>query len=218
MKRSKTYQVCDCRHWELSHQGNAGLGLLSITVSTASMEIRFRWRLSRLCSLERRTNAFGSKILHAHPRFGPVHMYKLDISDGFYRVHLATSGVLKLGVCLPPFPGQPPLVAFPLVLPMGWTNSPPIFSAFTETIADLANCQFSANKRAPIHPLEPQAGAADYQVHPARGPDLPPAPVSRSHRGNLSKRPLAYVDVFVDDFLGLVKITRATLLRTSALS
>ena len=65
---------------------------------------------------------------------------------------------------------------------------------------------------------EPQAGAADYQVHPDRGPDLPPAPVSRSHRGNLSKRPLAYVDVFVDDFLGLVKITRATLLRTSAVS
>ena len=52
-----------------------------------------------------------SKILHAHPRFGPVHMYKLDISDGFYRVRLTTSGVLKLGVCLPPFPGQPPLVA-----------------------------------------------------------------------------------------------------------
>ena len=40
-----------------------------------------------------------SKILHAHPRFGPVHMYKLDISGGFYRVHLTTSGVLKkLGV------------------------------------------------------------------------------------------------------------------------
>ena len=129
-----------------------------------------------------------SKILHAHPRFGPVHMYKLDISDGFYRVHLTTSGVLKLGVCLPPFPGQPPLVAFPLVLPMGWTNSPPIFSAFTETIADLANCQSSANKRAPIHPLEPQAGAADYQ-----GPDLPPAPVSRSHPGKHSKRPMVSV-------------------------
>ena len=151
VKRSKTYQVCDCRHWELSHKGNAGLGLLSITASAASMEIRFRWRLSRL---------------HAHPRFGPVHMYKLDISDGFYRVHLTNSGVLKLGVCLPPFPGQPPLVAFPLVLPLGWTNSPPIFSAFTETIADLANCQFSANKRAPIHPLEPQAGAADCSSFP----------------------------------------------------
>ena len=61
MKRSKTYQVCDCRHWELSPEGNAGLGLLSITASTASMEIRFRWRLSMLCSLERRTNASGPR-------------------------------------------------------------------------------------------------------------------------------------------------------------
>ena len=58
MKRSKTYQVCDCRHWELSHKGNAGLGLLSITVSTASMEIRFRWRLSHGGKLSKRPLAY----------------------------------------------------------------------------------------------------------------------------------------------------------------
>jgi hypothetical protein len=63
-------------------------------------------------------------IMTANPQFGPLHMYKIDISDGFYRVQLSTSGVPKLGVCLPPFPGMPPLVAFPLVLPMGWTEPP----------------------------------------------------------------------------------------------
>ena len=36
-------------------------------------------------------------------------------------------------------PGEEPLVAFPLVLPMGWSKSPPIFSTATETIAYLAN-------------------------------------------------------------------------------
>jgi hypothetical protein len=66
-------------------------------------------------------------MMEANPKFGLLFMYKIDISDGFYRVPLSTSGVPKLGVCLPPFDGLPPLVAFPLVLPMGWTESPPYF-------------------------------------------------------------------------------------------
>jgi hypothetical protein len=41
-------------------------------------------------------------IMSANPKFGPLHMYKIDISDAFYRVPLSTSGVPKLGVCLPP--------------------------------------------------------------------------------------------------------------------
>jgi hypothetical protein len=57
-----------------------------------------------------------SHLVKANPK------YKVDISDGFYRVPLNTLGVPKLGVCLPKFPGLPELVAFPLVLPMGWTN------------------------------------------------------------------------------------------------
>jgi hypothetical protein len=35
-------------------------------------------------------------IMSANPKFGPLHMYKIDISDGFYRVPLSTSGVPKL--------------------------------------------------------------------------------------------------------------------------
>jgi hypothetical protein len=40
-------------------------------------------------------------MMEANPKFGPLFMYKIDISDGFYRVPLSTSGVPKLGVCLP---------------------------------------------------------------------------------------------------------------------
>jgi hypothetical protein len=50
--------------------------------------------------------------------------------------------VLKLGMAFPTDePDQPQSVEFlPITLPMGWTNSPPIFCAATETIAvDLAN-------------------------------------------------------------------------------
>ena len=67
------------------------------------------------------------EILLADPQLGPVYMLKLDIFDGFYRVNIAPNDVPKLGVVFPSRPGKEQLVALPLVLPMGWKNSPPLF-------------------------------------------------------------------------------------------
>jgi hypothetical protein len=78
-------------------------------------------------------------IVHADPRYGPVHLAKIDIADGFYRVWLQVTDVPKLGVALPTKLGSTPLIAFPLALPMGWVESPPYFTALTETACDLAN-------------------------------------------------------------------------------
>jgi hypothetical protein len=82
-------------------------------------------------------------IVYANPRFDPVHMAKIDIADGFYRVWVAINNVPKLGVALPVSPGSVPLVAFPLVLPMRWVDSPPYFTSVTETICDAANSVLS---------------------------------------------------------------------------
>ena len=101
-------------------------------------------------------------LARANPEFGPVHMMKNDMSDGFYRIRLSSSGSLKLAVCLPEFPGLPKLVALPVVIPMGWTESPPWFCAFTETIADLTNMDLYRNKRVPPHHLGPQAAISDF--------------------------------------------------------
>ena len=46
---------------------------------------------------------------------------------------------LVWGYASPPGPEGKTMVAFPLVLPMGWVESPPQFCAVTETVADLAN-------------------------------------------------------------------------------
>ena len=62
---------------------------------------------------------------------GPISMMKVDIADGFYCVGLALEDVPYLGVCLPPGPDGKTLVAFPLVLPMEWVESPPQFCAVT---------------------------------------------------------------------------------------
>ena len=83
------------------------------------------------------------EILLANPAHGPVQLNKTDLSDGFYRVDLNSDDVPKLGVVFPTKPGTEPMVALPLVMPMGWKNSPPAFSTETETTADLANQRLS---------------------------------------------------------------------------
>lgn len=90
------------------------------------------------------------EILLADPRHGPVYMMKVDLSDGFYRICLNIDDIPKLGIVFPSkVPGEQ-LITFPLVLPMGWKNSPPIFSSFTETSADLANARCLSAHKAPI--------------------------------------------------------------------
>jgi hypothetical protein len=57
------------------------------------------------------------------------------------------------------------------------------------------------NKRSPVHPLESKAGAVDYHPNPNRGYDEGPKRATPlSHQQTLKKWPMAYVDVFLDDF------------------
>jgi len=158
------------------------------------------------------------RIRHADPQYGPVYMSKIDISDGFYRVRLAPDDALSLAVVLPQVPGEPPLVAIPFSLPMGWVESPPYFCAVTETAADVANQRMNT-RYAPPHHLEGVAAAADEttQPFPSQSPvdfgefgatvkplPPPPAPVTSSPLPH----PLAYTDPYVDDFCNLVQGNR----------
>lgn len=140
-------------------------------------------------------------IMRSNPKFGPVYVMKNDMSDGFYRIRLTSSGSLKLAVILPKnlVPGYPQLVALPLVLPMGWTESPPLFCAYTETVADLTNIDLRRNKRFVPHPSAELAEAKDFLVedqHETRSIPL-------SHENRLYKQPIHKVEVFVDDFIGI---------------
>ena len=139
------------------------------------------------------------RLAYANPRFGPVYMSKIDISDGFYRLRLTWESVVHMGLLLPKWENEEQMVAFPMVLPMGWTESPPAFCAATETIADLANWSLYGNETFPPHRLEELANTLpkDYTE-----------PDDDSMQGPLSPRkfadaPIAYVDVYVDDIGGL---------------
>jgi len=138
-------------------------------------------------------------VFMADQRHGPVLLSKTDLSDGFYQLHLTPTGALKLAVPFPHAANEPPLVAVPTRLPMGWTESPPAFSAATETAADIINAELEAsNDMPPPHPLE---GLASSQVPLTPSPpDLFPI-----HEAGPIRPPLAYVDVFVDDFIKAVQ-------------
>jgi hypothetical protein len=149
------------------------------------------------------------KIVHADPRFGPVKMIKVDLADGFYRVWVNAPNVIKLGVAFPNLAGEEPLIAFPIALPMGWTNSPPCFCAATETIAVISN-EHIVNWRNPkphrletLAETEPPPAMAILQPPPAPLiPSLPVPPTLDPLLHKARKRVLAAVDIFVDDFLG----------------
>lgn len=152
------------------------------------------------------------EILLADPSLGPVKMLKVDLSDGFYRVNLNIDDIPKLGLVFPTLPGQEKLIAFPLVLPMGWKNSPPAFCTATETIADLANQRLDNGDPPPPHPLDDAAEIAVSREtlpppRPATSttPVAVPLPSDRDPSLPRSPKLLSYIDVFVDDFLALAQ-------------
>ena len=149
------------------------------------------------------------EIILADPALGPVYLMKIDIADGFYRINLNINDIPKLGVVFPTLPGEEPLVALPLVLPMCWKNSPPAFSTATETSADLANQRLALNQSGPSHPLDDLAHSIASPPEPmppsfpSTTPTAVPVPTHRDPALPGQDQPLSYVDVFVDDFVRL---------------
>ena len=158
--------------------------------------------------------------VHADARYGPVHMAKIDVADGFYRIWVQLDDVPKLGVALPAPPGSAQLIAFPFALPMGWVEPPPYFSVVTETACELANDMLKSAPTAPLnmaHRLEAVAATLpdDADVDPIHRKRVAQKPSPLAGNGRL---PVASVDVFVDDFSLLAqtkrqrdKVMRATL-------
>jgi hypothetical protein len=111
-----------------------------------------------------------------------------------------------------------------LALPVGWTDAPNLFTTFTETVADVANAALSSGTTFGPHPLEstseirpapsapvpPEVSLPVTAATPAPMERLPPSlPLrfrskGRSHYG----RPLGLWDVYVGEFLGLVRTRR----------
>ena len=59
------------------------------------------------------------EIFFANPALGYVYLLKSDVSDRFYRIELRPEDAPKLGLILPNDADEEPMVATPLMLPMG---------------------------------------------------------------------------------------------------
>jgi hypothetical protein len=164
-------------------------------------------------------------VKSANPHHSTIYLSKIDIADGFYRIAdgfyriwVRASDVPKLGVLFPAASGEEYLVGFPLALPMGWTESPTIFTAATETVANMTNTRLRSGDRLPAHHLEmiSETPAPPAPRPPNSTPSLiPPSLPTRSCHPDAPhySPPLALWDVYVDDFLGLVQGGRRTRLR-----
>jgi hypothetical protein len=149
-----------------------------------------------------------AQIVAANPTHGPVQLMKVDVADGFFWAWLNLSDTPKLAVSIPSLKGEEPLLAFPLVLPVGWTESPPHFCAATETVADVAHRRALNNWKTPPHRLDEAADSAPDDAEPllsstgGQAATATDAPDTMPNR-DFMKRLLNRFDVFVDDFIGM---------------
>ncbi|KAI2512522.1 adenylate kinase [Fragilaria crotonensis] len=140
-----------------------------------------------------------ARIVHADPRYGPVYLAKFDIADGFYRISLRPYDIPRLGVVLPSTTDNP-VVALPLALPMGWVESPPYYTAVTETACDLLNTVLRRHVEFPPHRLEDLAATLPSDATPLTGARWQ----GLACTGGSACQPLppvAYGDVYVDAFI-----------------
>jgi hypothetical protein len=158
-----------------------------------------------------------------NPAYGPVHLSKYDIKDGYYRMFLQADDCPRLAIIMPHYKGEEQLIAIPMACTMGWVQSPAMFCARSETIADLTNARKAAGLKPAPHHLEELAIVQDLiqtEAHAVpRDTDDWPANVALRALAGLNEReepetersaPASYcmlekavhsTDMFVDDFI-----------------
>jgi uncharacterized Zn-finger protein len=118
-----------------------------------------------------------------------------------------------LGVVFPQSGDEESLLGPPLVLPMGWVNSPAYFTVSTENACDLANEKLNAVTSFPSHCLakvaESYPSANPQEVTSGVTPSLPSGMPSVSLFNHphvyLQMMPVDMKYIYVDDSLSLVQ-------------
>lgn len=131
--------------------------------------VDYSWSLVNIKTLDlapREAMQFGhalnillQEILLANPKFGPIKLMKVDLSDRFYCISLIIEDIPKFLVTFPTKSGKKKLIVLPLVVPMGRKNSPPIFSVLTKTKTNLANHIIESGVKPSSHYLDKKAEA-----------------------------------------------------------
>ena len=125
---------------------------------------------------------FLQNIWEADPSDGPLWLSKQDIPDAFNRCLLRPADIGAFTYAISPLPTDiSTLLCIDLVLTTGLANSPDVFCAASETVADVANSYL----------LDPTSA---FEIYPptAGTYSLAPSPTASAAR-------LQYIDVYLDD-------------------
>jgi hypothetical protein len=165
----------------------------------------FGWLRLRPCSLDERSNGSSLSLSMRTPASVLPNFQNRCGRRLLSRQGLRTADIPKLGVILPHStsgrPSSPSLWPCPWG---GWVESPPYFTALTETACDLANYASQPGAPAPrVHPLE---RVSQTPAQPAPASHLPSMDCWRANTTSFDTtfvptKPLSCVDVYVDDFL-----------------
>jgi hypothetical protein len=171
------------------------------------------WRPGRRCNLVALSSVSSPPWCIATLNLDLPSLARLTFRMGSI-ASIGAEDVPKLGVAVPTTRG-PPLIAFPLTLPMGWVESPPYFTSATETACDMAS-----RASGPGNPPPRSIGLRRWpsprhlsQVPRPNGPGLSqgtghvrPPPMGACRHPLPVPSPAS--DVYVDDFLLVAQTKR----------
>jgi len=136
-------------------------------------------------------------IAQANPKNGPIIMAKWDIKDGFWRLTVAPKDAWHFCYVLPHVHENDPIeLVVSTCLQMGWTESPLLFCTATEMARDIGQEKINADNQLEPHALE-------HHCIPDNLNSLPTTPISTAQLTKL-------LEVYVDDFMGLMEAPTAT--------
>ena len=135
------------------------------------------------------------------PALGPVYLLNTDVSDGFYHIVLHPEDASNMGLVLLSEYDRDDLVSIPFIFSTEYNNSPPLFY-----ITDLENSALRFCVPTHPHKYYDQKESLFKKKLPALQPSLSKI-THYPYLGWNNVWLLAYIDVFVHNFLG-ERVTR----------
>jgi hypothetical protein len=130
----------------------------------------------------------------------PFMFTKVDLKDGYWRMAVNADDAWNFAYVLPGAgPNNPIQLVIPDALQMGWSESPPIFCAATETARDIIDDKMRNN----IFLLEQPMKNIMMDIDWSNVTKLQPPLTTESDKRDF----LQLIEVYIDDFIGVIQST-----------